>query len=191
MKKFIALMFMALLLTGCSGCAIFGGGGSTPLTQDQEVRIVVSAFQTALPTLYNVGTVYVAAQPQYQTEWTTVGIPAFIAVNKVLAGIEAQGVAGQPITITTVTTQLTGQMQAILDLYAKWQAVPSSSGGTSLTPAQEAMLIMTALNAGSVLIGEFSGNIPAWTDIQEQNNAFQMILTGQPLPVGVKLKFMK
>jgi hypothetical protein len=164
---------------GLTGCATLGGGTTTP-TQDEQARIIVGGFQTVLPTLKTAGDAYVMAQPQYQVQWQAIAIPAFVQFNTLLGNLEAQGAAGKAITGTVVLTQLQGQMAGILTLYYQAGMIPSGSGGTKLTPEQTALLVVTALNSGSILLNEltglFSGNIPTWGAILAQNQAFQVQL---------------
>jgi hypothetical protein len=191
MSKVKFLVISILLAVCLSGCAFFTGT-VTP-TSDQESRIAIGGFQTLMPGLKEAGDAFVVAEPQYAAAYQATAIPIFITVNKMLAGLEAQGAAGQAITATQVLTQLQTQIGPLVALFMSWGNTPIGGGGSS--PAQIALLVVTAMATASDLFnqlsGLFSGNIPTWQAIQAQNATFQGQLGYTMKAYQFKMKLMK
>jgi ABC-type Fe3+-hydroxamate transport system substrate-binding protein len=83
MKRSICLFFVLVLLAGCATMTNLQTSWNK-LTPNDKARVVVGGFQDQLNNLFDIGKVYVLANPDKAEQWKTKVIPAFDTANKSL-----------------------------------------------------------------------------------------------------------
>jgi len=177
----IAFLLPAMLIGSLTGCATLGIGGGdisfNKLTQDEQARVLVGGFQDATGVLFDAGKVYITAQPQYALQWKEGVVPGFDQLNKLLADLQATGASGQAITAQLVVAKLQVRVVDIVAIYTRWGTIPSGSKEKA-TPDQIALLIISALQGGSILIDQLmsttGGTIATWDSIIAKNGFLQV-----------------
>jgi hypothetical protein len=176
--KMILIIFLLpmLLIGSLTGCAFLKPSSDVKLTEDETARLVVGGFQDASGILFDAGKVFIMAQPQYQPEWKIRIAPSFDQFNKLLAGLEVSGATGQKITPQLIMNQLQARVLDITTIYVKWGTVADEKKGKA-TPEQTALLIIAALQTGSILYDQLvafsGGNISTWEVINSKNALLQ------------------
>ncbi len=170
------LLIPAMLIGGMSGCATTGTPTKPALTEDEQARLIVGGFQDASGILFDAGKIFIAAQPQYAGEWKMIAVPSFGELNSLLLGIETSGSQGQKITPQLVIAQLQTRIVNITTTFTRWGTVPSQTGG-KMTPQQTALLVVSALQIGTVMYDQLmmlqGGQIVGWDVIIARNGLLQ------------------
>ncbi len=179
-KQVAIILMIGAFGLSMSGCATTGS--NTKLTEDQRARVILSGIEDSNGILFDAGKVFITAQPRYALEWKGAAVPAFDQVNLVLADLEAQGAAGQQITMQMIVGNLQLRVADIVSIYTRWGTVPIVTGGKP-TPDQIALLVIAGLQGGSILYDEIAsyqgGAIPTWEMIQAKNKLMRSKISAE------------